>query len=68
MFLYFPADTEMFQFSASARHLWRTMSSTWWVFPFGTLRIISCLQIPADFRSLPRPSSLMEAQASSVRS
>ena len=36
--------------------------------PFGHLRINSCLPIPADFRSLPRPSSPMEAKASSVRS
>ena len=38
------------------------------VSPFGHLRINSCLPIPADFRSLPRPSSPMEAKASSVRS
>ena len=29
--------------------------------PFGHLRITSCLQIPGDFRSLPRPSSLPKA-------
>ena len=34
--------------------------------PFGHPRIESFLQIPADFRSLTRPSSLMEAKASSV--
>ena len=33
---------------------------------FGHPRIESFLQIPADFRSLTRPSSLMEAKASSV--
>ena len=38
------------------------------VSPFGYLRINSCLPIPADFRSLPRPSSPVEAKASSVRS
>ena len=43
-------------------------SSTCRVSPFGYLRIDSCLPIPADFRSLPRPSSPMEAKASSVRS
>ena len=43
-------------------------SSTCRVSPFGYLRINSCLPIPADFRSLPRPSSPMEAKASSVRS
>ena len=28
-----------------------------WVAPFGHLRIIECLPLPAAFRSLPRPSS-----------
>ena len=42
------------------------MPSAWRVPPFGHVRIISRLQIPAHFRSLPRPSSLLEAQASSV--
>src|SRR5574344_1017986 len=44
-----------------------TKSSTWWVAPFGHRRINSCLPIPADFRSFPRPSSLREAKASSIR-
>ena len=35
--------------------------------PFGLPRITSRLRIPVDFRSLPRPSSLPEAQASPVR-
>jgi hypothetical protein len=38
-----------------------------WVGPFGYLRINSYLPIPADFRSLSRPSSPPGAQASSVR-
>ena len=38
------------------------------VSPFGHPRINSCLPIPAAFRSLPRPSSPIEAKASSVRS
>ena len=42
--------------------------STSRVTPFGHLRINSCLQIPGAYRSLPRPSSLLEAKASSVRS
>ena len=42
-------------------------SSTCQVVPFGYVRIKSCLQIPAHFRSLPRPSSPPEAKASSVR-
>ena len=37
------------------------------VTPFGYVRITSCLQIPALFRGLPRPSSHPEAKASSVR-
>lgn len=61
MFLSFPADTEMFQFSAFAHPRGCDASSTRRVVPFGRLRINSCLQIPADFRSLPRPSSLMVA-------
>ena len=36
--------------------------------PFGHPRIISCLQIPEAFRSLPRPSSAPDAKASSLRS
>ena len=56
----------MFQFPAFA-HLKCNTSSTYWVPPFGHVRIISCLQIPAPFRSLPRPSSPIEAKASSVR-
>ncbi len=36
-------------------------ASLHWVAPFGYLRIISCVPIPADFRSLPRPSSPLRA-------
>ena len=39
-----------------------------WIAPFGYLRIISCLPIPAAFRSLPRPSSAPDAKAFSLRS
>lgn len=38
-----------------------TMSSTWWVAPFGYPRIKSCVPIPAAFRSLSRPSSPLRA-------
>ncbi len=38
-----------------------TMSSTWWVAPFGYLRIISYVPIPTVFRSLSRPSSPLGA-------
>ena len=31
------------------------------VSPFGHLRINACLQLPAAFRSLPRPSSALDA-------
>ena len=58
----------MFQFPAFAPSLDGLQSSTAGVPPFGHLRINSCLQIPGAFRSLPRPSSLSEAKASSVRS
>ena len=37
------------------------MSSTYWVAPFGYLRIKSCVPIPAAFRSLSRPSSPLRA-------
>ena len=42
-------------------------SSTCQVAPFGHLRIKPRLQVPAAFRSLPRPSSPLRAQASPVR-
>ena len=42
-------------------------SSTCQVAPFGHLRIKVCLQLPAAFRSLPRPSSSLRAKASPVR-
>ena len=58
----------MFQFPAYAPSYDGDGSSTRRVSPFGHLRINSCLQIPGAFRSLPRPSSLPEAKASSVRS
>jgi hypothetical protein len=35
----------------------------YWVAPFGHPRIIGCLRLPAAFRSLPRPSSPLCAQA-----
>ena len=39
-----------------------------WIAPFGHLRIVSCLPIPAAFRSLPRPSSAPDAKAFSLSS
>ena len=38
-----------------------TTPSTWWVAPFGYLRIKSYVPIPAAFRSLSRPSSPLRA-------
>ena len=38
-----------------------TMSSTWWVAPFGNLRINSHVPIPEAYRSLSRPSSPLRA-------
>jgi hypothetical protein len=35
--------------------------------PFGHPRIAACLRLPEAFRSLPRPSSLPGAKASTVR-
>ncbi len=43
------------------RPLSGTISSIWWVAPFGYLRITSYVPIPAAFRSLSRPSSPLRA-------
>ena len=56
-FLSSPPGTKMFQFPGFAPSHDGDRSSTCRVAPFGYPRIISCLQIPAAFRSLPRPSS-----------
>ena len=66
-----PPGTEMFQFSGFAfqslciqlRNNW---SSTSWVAPFGNPRIRACLQLPAAYRSLSRPSSPSHAKASTI--
>ena len=39
-----------------------------WVSPFGYLRIMGYLLLPAAFRSLSRPSSALSAKASTLRS
>ena len=39
-----------------------------WVTPFGNLRIVRCVLLPAAFRSLPRPSSSDSSRASTVNS
>ena len=61
----------MFQFPESPfRTLWIhvRISAHYgrWVSPFGHLRINVCLQLPAAFRSLPRPSSASGAKASTL--
>ena len=37
------------------------------VSPFGDLRIKGCLRLPGAYRSLPRPSSPIDAKASTIR-
>ena len=56
-FLSSPPGTKMFQFPGFAPSHDGGRPSTCRVAPFGYSRIKSCLQIPATFRSLPRPSS-----------
>ena len=61
-----PQDTEMFQFPwCRFRRLCiqRRISANdgGWVSPFGHLRINACLRLPGAYRSLPRPSSPVEA-------
>ena len=56
-FLSSPPGTKMFQFPGFAPSHDGGRPSTCRVAPFGYPRINSCLQIPAAFRSLPRPSS-----------
>ena len=48
--------------------LWLTAHYHRRVSPFGYLRIIVRLQLPAAFRSLPRPSSALDAKAFTLRS
>ncbi len=38
-----------------------------WVAPFGNPRIKACSQLPGAYRSRPRPSSPLDAKASTVR-
>ena len=68
----FPEGTEMFQFPSFAsirlcvqRRILRVYPQ--WVSPFGNPRINACLQLPEAYRSLPRPSSLSGAKASTIR-
>jgi hypothetical protein len=67
-----PGGTKMFQFSpfASRRlcvHLRDDTVFPYRVAPFGNLRINACVQLPEAYRSLPRPSSPIDAKASTIR-
>ena len=46
---------------------WDSMPSAWKVSLFGNPRIKACMQLPAAYRSLPRPSSSPRAKASTMR-
>ena len=68
----FPRGTEMFQFPRFASpRLWIQRGTSGHypaqVPPFGHPRIAACLRLPEAYRSLPRPSSLPGAKASTVR-
>ena len=66
-----PRPTEMFQFRRCPPHtlwiqVWVTGHYASWVAPFGNPRIYACLRLPEAYRSLPRPSSALNAKASTV--
>jgi hypothetical protein len=61
-----PAATKMFQFTAFALHYCSDRTYCGRVAPFGYHRICARLQLPGNFRSLPRPSSPSGAKASIV--
>ena len=65
----FPAGTEMFHFTAFGPPPLCIQDGVsryeaGGVAPFGDLRINACLRLPEAYRSLPRPSSLVETEAS----
>ena len=60
-FLSSPAGTEMFQFPAFALTIVSVRPSAGRVAPFGHPGVKACLRLTPDFRSLPRPSSPLEA-------
>jgi hypothetical protein len=63
-----PHGTEMFQFPWFASVLRRMMRlAPHRVSPFGHPGLTGCVRLPLAFRSLPRPSSPLYAQASPVR-
>ena len=64
--------TEMFHFTVCCLHgLWIgpgiSRDEAGWVAPFGDLRINARLRLPGAYRSLPRPSSPVETEASTVQ-
>jgi hypothetical protein len=63
-----PPGTEMFQFPGLAPHAcaWVTDLAIGRVSPFGHPGITARLQLPQAYRSLPRPSSPLDAKASTV--
>ena len=56
----------MFHFAGFAPVIHGSPAYAGGVAPFGDLRINGRLRLPEAFRSLPRPSSLTNAKASSV--
>ena len=56
----FPSYTYLIQYMMLDRYIKR-------IAPFGNLRIKTCLQFPAAYRSLPRPSSAPNAKAFALR-
>jgi hypothetical protein len=67
-----PEGTEMFQFPSYASFalcIQARIRQVYppWVSPFGNPRIKACLQLPEAYRSLPRPSSLDDSKASTMR-
>ena len=60
-----PAGTEMFQFPALASFRMTRLASGR-VSPFGHPGITARVQLPRAYRSLPRPSSPLDAKASAV--
>jgi hypothetical protein len=63
-----PPGTEMFQFPGLAPTLtrWVTDLAARRVAPFGHPGITARMQLPQAYRSLPRPSSPLDAKASTV--
>src|SRR5690606_38492899 len=61
----FPPGTEMFQFPGLASFRMTRLASGR-VSPFGPHEITARVQLPQAYRSLPRPSSPLDAKASTV--